>query len=141
MPTSELEATYGAKVTNPHGIDGEPSICTVNIKGLAVKVQSAAPGAAGLPTSIQQGLLGARLMLTEAKQSPRKNTKDFGKVGCLRMKIKAGFDGKPLAKPLLSTSCFMVEGGYLNLSVASENSKQIRFDLVKTLLEKAAARR
>lgn len=141
MPTSELEATYGAKVTHPHGIEGELSICTVNIEGLAVKLQSAAPGAAGLPASIQQGLLGARLMLAQARQSPRKNTKDFGKVGCLRMKIQSGFDGKPLPRPLLSTSCFMVDGGYLNLSVASENSKQIRFELVKTLLEKAASRR
>ena len=31
-----------------------------------------------------------------------------------------GFDGKPLAKPLLTTSCFLVEGGYLNMSVAGE---------------------
>jgi hypothetical protein len=52
-----------------------------------------------------------------------------------------GFDGKPLAKPLLTTSCFLVEGGYLNLSVSSENPKQVGFDVVKPLLEKAAAKR
>ena len=57
------------------------------------------------------------------------------------MKMMKGFDGKPLAKPLLTTSCFLVEGGYLNLSVASENPKQVRFDLVRELLEKAAAQR
>jgi hypothetical protein len=141
MPTSELEATYGGKVTNPHGFDGESSICTVNIGGLAIKLQSAPPGAAGVPTTIPQGLMGARLMLREAKQSPETNTRDFGKVGCLSMKMTKGFDGKPLAKPLLTTSCFLVDGGYLNLSVSGENAKQVRFDVVKVLLEKAAANR
>lgn len=141
MPTPELEASYGGKVSDPHGSDGDSSICTVNIGGLAVKLQSAPPGAAGVPNSIAQGLVGARMMLGAAKQAPKTNTKDFGKVGCLTMKMTKGFDGKPLAKPLLTTSCFLVEGGYLNLSVASENPRQVRFDLVKDLLEKAAAQR
>ncbi|MGA9812819.1 MAG: hypothetical protein WBQ64_08595 [Terriglobales bacterium] len=141
MPTPDLEATYDGKAGNPHGSDGDSSICTVNIGGLAVKLQSAAPGTAGVPTSIAQGLMGARMMLGEAKQAPKTNTKDFGKVGCLTIKMVKAFDGKPLAKPLLTTSCFLVEGGYLNLSVASENPRQVGFDLVKRLLEKAAARR
>ncbi len=141
MPTSDLEASYGGKVKDPHGSDGDSSFCTVNIGGLAVKLQSAPPGAAGVPTSIAQGLVGARMMLGEARQAPKTNTKDFGKVGCLTMKMRKGFDGKPLAKPLLTTSCFLVEGGYLNLSVASENRRQVGFDLVKRLLEKAAAQR
>lgn len=141
MPTPELEAGYGGKVSDPHGSDGDSSICTVNIGGLAVKLQSAPPGTAGVPTSIQQGLIGARMMLGAAKQARRTNTKDFGKVGCLSMKMVKAFDGKPLAKPLLTTSCFLVEGGYLNLSVASENPRQVGFDLVKELLEKAAAKR
>ncbi len=81
------------------------------------------------------------MMLGEARQAPKTNTKDFGKVGCLTMKMRKGFNGKPLAKPLLTTSCFLVEGGYLNLSVASENRRQVGFDLVKRLLEKAAAQR
>lgn len=141
MPTSELEASYAGKATNPHGFDGESSICTVNIGGLAIKLQSAPPGTAGVPTTIRQGLMGARLMLGEAKQSPETNTRDFGKVGCLSMKMTKGFDGKPLARPLLTTSCFLVDGGYLNMSVASENPKQVGFDRVKPLLEKAAAKR
>ena len=37
MPTPELEASFGGKVTNPHGTDSAGgSICTVNIGGLAV---------------------------------------------------------------------------------------------------------
>ena len=80
-------------------------------------------------------------MLGEARQSPEANTKDFGNVGCLRIKMKKAFDGKPLAKPLVTSSCFLVEGGYLNLSVAGKNPKQVKFDVVKGLLEKAAARR
>jgi hypothetical protein len=141
MPTPELEATYGGKVTNPHGSDGESSVCTVNIGRVAIKLQSAPPGMGGVPTSIQQGLVGARLTLGAAKQSPQTKTRDFGTVGCLHMKMAKGFDGKALAKPLLTSSCFLVEGGYLNMSVASEDPKQVGFDLVKGLLEKAAARR
>jgi len=140
MPSSDLEASYG-QVTNPHGIDGDSSVCTVNIGGLAIKLQSAPPGTAGVPTSIQQGLAGARLMLGEAKQSPETSTKDFGRVGCLSLKMTKGFDGKPLAKPLLTSSCFLVEGGYLNMSVAGENPRQVGFDVIKALLEKAASRR
>ncbi len=141
MPTSELEAAYGGKPTNPHGFDGDSSVCTVNIGGLAIKLQSAPPETAGVPSSIRQGLAGARLMLGQARQSPQTNTKDYGEVGCLSMKMTKGFDGKPLAKPLLTTSCFLVEAGYLNMSVAGDNPKQVRFDVIKALLEKAAARR
>jgi hypothetical protein len=104
-------------------------------------LQSAPPGTGGVPTTIPQGLMGARLMLGEARQSPETNTRDFGRVGCLSMKMTKGFDGKPLLKPLLTTSCFLVDGGYLNMSVASENSKQVGFDRVKALLEKTAAKR
>jgi hypothetical protein len=141
MPTAELEAAYGSKPTNPHGFDGDSSVCTVNIRGLAIKLQSAAPGAPGVPTSIRQGLAGARMMLGAAKQSAATSTKDYGDVGCLDMKMTKGFDGKTLARPLLTTSCFLVEGGYLNLSVSGENAKQVGFAQVKALLEKAAARR
>ena len=141
LPTSDLEASFGGKITNPHGFDGDSSVCTANIGALAIKLQSAPPGTAGVPTSVQQGLLGARMMLGEAKQSPETNTRDYGKVGCLNMKMTKGFDGKALAKPLLTTSCFLVEGGYLNMSVAGGNPKQVGFEQVKALLEKAAARR
>ncbi len=154
MPTPDLEAAYGGKVTNPHGVDGESSVCTVNIGGLAIKLQSASPGADGVPSSIPQALVGARLMSGAMQspagpashrryrnQTPETKTKDFGKVGCLSMKMTKGFDGKPLAKPLLTTSCFLVQGGYLNMSAAGENPKQVTFDVVKGLLEKAAARR
>lgn len=141
MPTTELETTYRGKVTNPHGIDGESSICTANIGGLAIKLQSAALGTRGVPTSISLGLVGARMMLGQAKQKPENNTRDFGNVGCMSMKMTRGFDGKPLAKRLFTTSCFMVEGGYLNLTIAGDNAKQIEFEKVKPLLEKAAARR
>ena len=141
MPTPELETAFGGKVTTPHGFDGDASVCTVNIGGLAIKLQSAPPGTAGLPTSISQGLAGARMMLGAAKQTPKTNTKDFGNIGCLSMKMKKGFDGKPLSRPLLTTSCFLVEGGYLNMSVASENPKLGSFEVVKALLEQAAAKR
>ena len=141
MPTADLEAAFRGKVKNPYGADGESSVCTANIGGLAIKLQSSPPGAAAVPASIQQGLVGFRMMLAEAGQSPETNTKDFGNVGCMSLKMTKGFDGKPLAKPLFTASCFLVDGGYLNLSVAGENRKQIGFDTLRRLLEKAAARR
>ncbi len=141
MPTSELESAYGGKPTNPHGFDGDSSVCTVNIGGLAIKLESAAPGTAGVPATIPQGLAGARMMLGAARQSAATRTRDFGKVGCMNLKMTKGFDGRPLARPLLTASCFLVEGGYLNMSVSGENAKQVRFEQVKTLLERAAARR
>jgi hypothetical protein len=49
-------------------------------------------------------------MLGEARQSPATNTKDYGKIGCLSMKMAKGFDGKPLAKPLLTVSCLPGRG-------------------------------
>ncbi len=141
LPTSELESTYRGKLTSPHGIDGESSICSANIGGYAIKLQSAAPGTPGVPTSISLGLAGARMMLGQAKQKPDENTKDFGNVGCMSMKMTRGFDGKPLAKRLFTTSCFLVEGGYLNLTIAGDDAKQVGFEKVKPLLEKAAALR
>jgi hypothetical protein len=141
LPPETLEATYGTKLTKPHGFDGESSVCTANIGGLAIKIQSAATGTPGVPTSVSQGLVGARIMLGQAKQSSKDSTRDFGNIGCVSMKMTKGFDGKPLAKRLFTTSCFLVEGGYLNLTIASENSRQVGFDLVKPLLAKAASRR
>lgn len=141
LPTTELESTYRGKVTNPHGVDGESSICTANIGGIAIKLQSSAPGTRGVPTSISQGLVGARMMLGQAKQKPENNTRDFGSVGCMSMKMTRGFDGKPLARRLFTTSCFLVEGGYLNLTVAGDDAKQVGFGTVKMLLEKAAMQR
>jgi len=141
LPTTELETTYRGKVTNPHGFDGESSICTANIGEVAIKLQSVAPGTRGVPTSISQGLVGARMMLGQAKQKPESNTKDFGNVGCMSMKMTKGFDGKSLAKRLLTTSCFLVDGGYLNVTIAGNDGKHVGFETVKLLLEKAAARR
>jgi hypothetical protein len=141
LPATELESTYRGKVTNPHGVDGESSICTANIGEVAIKLQSAAPGTRGLPASISQGLVGARMMLGQAKQKPESNTKDFGDAGCMTMKMTRGFDGKPLARRLFTTSCFLVDGGYLNLTIAGNNIKHVGFETVKKLLKNAAARR
>jgi hypothetical protein len=141
LPTEALEATYGGKLTKPHGVDGDSSVCTANIGGLAIKLLSAAPGMPGVPTSVSQGLVGARIMLGQARQNPKDSTKDFGNLGCVGMKMTKGFDGTPLARRLFTTSCFLVEGGYLNLTISGDDARQVGFEKVKPLLEKAAARR
>jgi hypothetical protein len=141
LPTTELESTFRGKVTNPHGFDGESSICTANIGEVAIKLQSAAPGMRGVPITVSEGLVGERMMLGQAKQKPERNTRDFGDVGCMSMKMTRGFDGKPLAKRLFTTSCFLVGGGYMNLTIAGNDVKHVGFETVKALLKKSAARR
>jgi hypothetical protein len=67
------------------------------------------------------------------------DTKDFGSVGCYTMKVAPGVLGIP--KPLHGTACFQLSGGYLILTLGSEDPDQVSYDVVKRFLEKAAARR
>jgi hypothetical protein len=65
--------------------------------------------------------------------------KDFGSIGCYKAKVnpgklKSGAWG-------YDTACFLVQGGYLMLSVTSDNPKDISIEVVKGFLEKAASRR
>jgi hypothetical protein len=146
LPIADLEAQYGAKANVPGGITimGN-STCSANVARTAIKLQMAPPGDAGAPTSIQMGLAGAMMMFGDAGKDDRMfskpETQDFGNVGCIKIGTQQGLDGKPLAKPIPTTSCFLVQGGYLNLTVASEDGKDVSFDVVRRLLEKAAARR
>jgi hypothetical protein len=39
------------------------------------------------------------------------------------------------------TICFLVQGGYLDITVGSDNPKDISLEVVKGFLEKAASRR
>lgn len=142
LPISELEAHFGGKATKPHGSDGKTlSECSVSINGRLVKIQSAPPGAPGLPTTVQQGLKAIDAIATDAKLgggSVPTESKDFGSVGC----GSQTFTGLPGTKSALhSTTCFSVQGGYLSLLLASQDPKQVSFEVVKGFLEKAAARR
>jgi len=138
LPTAALEAAYGGKAGTPHGTDGESlSICSVTVNSRVAKLQSSPPGTVGVPRSIQEGFMGLSML---AKMGEIQ-TKDCGKIGCGTVTMAKDLDRKPLAKPLYSTTCFLIEGGYLNLALAGDDPKQVSFDVVKPLLEKAAARR
>jgi hypothetical protein len=146
LPIADLEAQYGAKANVPGGITlAGNSTCKANVARSTIQMQMAQPGTEGVPTSIQMGLAGAMLMYGDARKdnhiSWKLETQDFGNVGCIKMTMQQGFDGKPLATPIPSTSCFLVQGGYLNLTIASEDGKDVSVDVVRRLLEKAAARR
>jgi hypothetical protein len=136
LPIADLEAQFGAKAIVPGGIElmGN-STCKANLARTAVQLQAAPPGDKGVPTSIQMGLAGATMMLSDADSKGKQGwskpeTRDFGSVGCMK-----------IAMPIPSTTCFLLQGGYLNLSISSEDGKDVSFAVVKDLLEKAAARR
>jgi hypothetical protein len=59
----------------------------------------------------------------------------FGSIGCFKTSA-------PLDKPLPSTECFLSDAkGYTAVTIASDDSKQTSYEVVKALLEKSAARR
>jgi hypothetical protein len=142
LPIAELEAQYSAKASAPKGTAIVGSVCSINLAGHVIKLQETQPGTEGTPTSIQMGLAGATMMLGERKNSDssKLETKDFGNVGCIRVRLH-GVMGEPVAKPISSTSCFLVQGGYLNLTMGREDGQDVSFEVVKQWLEKAGARR
>ena len=117
------------------------STCTVTIAGQAVKVASARPGTAGLPATIEAGLAASAAMTASGKSGITQESKDYGDVGCRRTTMTQDLDKKPLPKPMHSTSCFQITGGYLILTLVSDKASIVTDDHVKTLLAKAAARR
>lgn len=143
LPIDDIEALYKAKISAPpHGTDSKAiSICTVTVASQAVKVSSSPPGTPGVATSVQQGLAALQSMAASSKTATKPETKDYGDVGCVRFTIINDFDKKPLPKPVHTTSCFQVTGGYLILTIASDDPTIATDDHVKGLLAKAAARR
>jgi hypothetical protein len=144
LPSADLEAYYGSKAATPSGINGASlSTCNVMIGGHPVKLQVSPPGAVGVPTSVQTGLLAGTAMLKDAKKGPLQliETKDFGKVGCFTTKASSDLAGAKAQKPIYATTCFVVEGGYLNLALADEDAARVTLDIVRQFTEKAAARR
>jgi hypothetical protein len=142
LPIADLEARYAAKASAPKGTAIVGSVCDINLAEYVVKLQEAAPGTGGTPTSIQMGLAGAAMMLgdSDSSQISKPAIKDFGSVGCIKMTLQLSKEG-PRAKAVVSTSCFLVEGGYLNLTMGREDGQDVSFESVKQWLEKAAARR
>lgn len=146
LPISELEILYRGKAETPRGFDDDSggSICSVRLAGYEAKAQTAPPGDPGAPHTIQEGFALIPLISADHEGNAKFETRDYGKIGCLKLELSAPLlAGQPPKgqKPVQAVSCFLVGGGYLNLSLGSDDTLQITFDRVKRLLEKAAARR
>jgi hypothetical protein len=151
LPIADLEAHFGGKATPPRGVTGVSagSTCSVHIKSQhfehVIKIQIEPPGTPGLPRTIKEGLAGARMMWEDAKAHNSAmvllEEKDFGSVGCYSAKLSLGQFASKSGAWGYDTTCFLVQGGFLLLSVSSDNPKDISLEVVKGFLEKAASRR
>jgi len=141
LPVADLEAYYGGKGT-VKGTEGDTlSICSLIIGGHVVKVQAAQPGATGLPTTIAQGLDGAKKMFGAAGQIELLEAQDLGKVGCFTVETRGVATRRRRPKPLFGTTCFVVDGGYLNIALGDHDRNRVGFDIVRQFLDKTVARR
>jgi hypothetical protein len=144
LPVADLEAYYGGKGT-VKGTEGQAlSICSLTIGGRVAKVQAAQAGARGLPTTIAQGLEGAKKMFGAAGgegQTELLEARDLGKVGCFTVETKGVATRRRKPKPLFGTTCFVVDGGYLNIALGDHDRNRVGFDIVRQFLDKAVARR
>jgi hypothetical protein len=151
LPIADLEAHFGGKATPPRGVTGVSagSTCSVHIKSQhfehVIKIQSEPPGTPGLPRTIKEGLAGARMLLEDAKAHNSAvvllEEKDFGSIGCYSAKVSLGQFASKSGAWGYGTTCFLVQGGYLQIDVSSDNPKDISLEVVKGFLEKAASRR
>lgn len=83
----------------------------------------------------------AGAMSASSKPGMTHESRDYGDVGCRRVTATQDLDNKPMPRPIVSTSCFQTNGGYLILTLTSDNAGLVTDEHVKTLLAKAAARR
>jgi len=143
FPIADLEAHFGGKATPARSTTGMTagSSCIVRINSHRIAIKSKPPGTAGVPRTITEGLAGPRMMLENAKAvntTEVLEAKDFGSIGCYMGKFKLGSTSGGWG---YDTICFLVQGGYLDITVGSDNPKDIGLEVVKGFLEKAAARR
>jgi hypothetical protein len=131
LPAAELEAHFGAKASPVRGSD------TSSVSTCAVDIPDRQHGAdlilrpAAAPLTVEQRLAG----LGPHLERQGSQIKTFGNVGCFTDKLDLG------PTKLSVATCFLDNGGYLSLSLRSEDPKQATLEAAKELLEKAAAKR
>jgi hypothetical protein len=132
LPVAELEGHFGGKATSIRGSEtATVSVCAADIPDRlhGADLMSKPPGPVVL--TVEQRLAAMKSVL-EKRGSEVKN---FGSVGCFTDHIDINGTNLPIA------TCFLEKGGYLSLQLRSDDPRQLGFDAVKQLLEKAAARR
>lgn len=135
LPIPELEAHFAGKVISVNGADsGSMSMCTAMVadRRHAATLESRPP-AAGRAVTVEQTLAEVK-RFSERTGKPTE-TGSFGSVGCFNSKLDVG------GTPQTETTCFLAQGGHLSLSLRNVDPKQVSFEAVKGLLDKAAARR
>jgi hypothetical protein len=147
LPIADLEAHFGGKATPPRGVTGVSggSTCSVRIKSQHfehfIGIQIELPGTPGLPRTSKEALANATRMMKDAKvydSTVPLEEKDFGSIGCYSARASLGQSASKSGAWRYDTACFLVQGGYLMLSVTSDNPKDISLEVVKGFLEKAA---
>jgi hypothetical protein len=132
LPTAELEAHFGARVSVIRGSDtSSVSMCSVDFhdRKHGADLMSQPQGPVSLDVEQRRAALRQQL---ERRGS---QIKSFSSVACFTDHIDISETRLP------TTACFQTSGGYLSLSLRSEDPKHLSFAAVKQLLEKAAARR
>ncbi len=143
LPLADLHAQFGGEAKVKSGLDlgkGE-STCQFEVNKYVVSVQINPLDQSPFNT-IEEGLASAKMMAEMSKGNMTiDETKNFGNVGCYSQKMELP-PGMSLPGPstVSSTVCFQVQGGMVAVTVENPKEK-IRFDVVKGLVEKAAARR
>jgi hypothetical protein len=132
LPMADLEAHFGARVTASRGLDRTTSsTCAADIpdrmQGTLVNRQPPSPAPSTPQRRMDRLKSGAKIKDSDIK--------DFGNVVCFRSEVDLGQAKLP------TVTCFMDQGGYLALTLNSQNPKFLTFDAAKSLLEKAAALR
>ena len=132
LPTADLEAHFGAKATAVRSSDTPTvSMCSMDLPDRRHGADLSSKPAGPVSLSVEQRLAALRPMLEQ--EGSRIQT--FGTVGCFTGQLDLGGTKLP------TTTCFLDQKGYLSLSLRSDKAKDLDFEAVKQLLEKAAGRR
>jgi hypothetical protein len=132
LPTAALEAHFRAKTSAVRGSE-TPSVsaCSTDVPDRRHGADLISRPTGPTSITIEQRLAAIRPRL----ERQGSKIKDFGAIGCFTDQLDMG------ESRLSTTTCFLDHGGYLSLSLRSDDPNQLEFEAVKTLLEETAARR
>lgn len=137
LPMADLEAHYSSKAQRVSGSENPAlSVCTANFGSYTARLESGPHDPVQLAPNVATMLMGVKAMLGSSKQLQLLDTQDFGRVGCYRTKVSSG------GETAYSTVCVMMpDGWYLNFTMTHADPQRVTFDIVRSMVEKIAARR
>lgn len=137
LPMEDLRTHYSSPPQRVSGSDDSIlSVCAANFGSFVAKLESGPHDPAALPPNIAAGLMGVKAMLGSSKQLQLLDTHDFGRVGCYKTKVSFG------GETIYSTVCLMMpDGWYLNFTMTHADQQRVSYEIVKSMVEKIAARR